>query len=936
MPSERDFLDAIESHATTLAQASADVGVLADVAAAEATAARDAGLRDAEMQRDTQLAGAERDYTHGLAQLAQAFADIETASGIAGAPWADARWSRYVPPDAPPAVVRIGDLRLDGEFNQLATHALLPFTGGRNLVIKAGGAAKQHADAAAKALAVRLLALVPPTKLRLLLIDHATLGETLAEFDALKDADPNLIDGKIWTEERDIEERLGKLTEHMATVIQSYLQGRYDTFEAYNVDAGEVSEPYRLVVALGFPNGFNPEAAKRLLQVTKSGPRSGVFSIVTIDEDAAKKSGGLPHGFNMADLERNADVLVWDEDAFRWCNVGEALERARVTTDVPPPREQLHAIMASVGAAVRDASVVKIPFAGIRKDPSAWWTESSARDLTAQVGRAGARKVQELKLGNLDPEKGMQPHGLIVGAPGSGKSVLLHVLLGSLVTNYSPQELELYLIDFKQGVELKPYARYQLPHAKVVAIGCEREFALSVLRRLDQEIERRGEIFRRTGVEGVQGYRERIGEPMPRVLLLIDEFQVLFSEDDALADEAHMILDKIASQGRSSGVHMLMTSQTLRRGRSLRPATMEMMKLRVAMMCSDDEGRFVLADDNRATRTLNRPGAAIYNAQGGLKEGNSRFQAAFVSTDEIEELLQALRARADAAGLAARPLVFEGDADANLEDATSHPIFEALSQRPARGRMPAVARAWLGDPVSIKPPVAAEFARRGGRNLVIIGRAEDEALGMMSTAVISLAAQHHFEDVRFVIADFIGGSGGQNRFGHHLGRALSEVIETPNPRELMSRLESLAATVEQRAIEGRGDGQAIFLVLFGLQRARDLRRSEEYGVTYPATAQLAQILERGPEVGVHTLLWADQYASLERILQRSHLRELGLRVALPMNDEDSSNLLGNTKAAKLKSHRALFVDDDVVGEAEKFRPYGVPSDVWMSRLARQF
>jgi hypothetical protein len=104
-----------------------------------------------------------------------------------------------------------------------------------------------------------------------------------------------------------------------------------------------------------------------------------------------------------------------------------------------------------------------------------------------------------------------------------------------LITNgalrYSPDELELYLIDFKKGVEFKVYAAMELPHARVIAIESEREFGLSVLQRLDGELKERGEIYRQFGVQDLAGYREARPEVfMPRILLVIDEFQEFFIE----------------------------------------------------------------------------------------------------------------------------------------------------------------------------------------------------------------------------------------------------------------------------------------------------------------------------------------------------------------------------------------------------------------------
>ena len=106
------------------------------------------------------------------------------------------------------------------------------------------------------------------------------------------------------------------------------------------------------------------------------------------------------------------------------------------------------------------------------------------RASTSPWAAPGPRKLQHLQLG-----KGTSQHVLIAGKTGSGKSTLLHALITNLALRYSPDEVELYLVDFKKGVEFKTYARRDLPHARVIAIESEREFGLSVLERLDVELQ---------------------------------------------------------------------------------------------------------------------------------------------------------------------------------------------------------------------------------------------------------------------------------------------------------------------------------------------------------------------------------------------------------------------------------------------------------------
>src|SRR5262249_4926998 len=158
---------------------------------------------------------------------------------------------------------------------------------------------------------------------------------------------------------------------------------------------------------------------------------------------------------------------------------------------------------------------------------------SAAKGFDVPVGRAGATRRQIFSLG-----RGTAQHALIAGKTGSGKSTLLHALITNLGMMYSPDEAELYLVDFKEGVEFQWYATYQLPHARVVAIQSEREFGLSVLQRLDGILRERGEKFRDAGCNDLAGYREFLASKSPpvatgglapvcpRILLVVDEFQM--------------------------------------------------------------------------------------------------------------------------------------------------------------------------------------------------------------------------------------------------------------------------------------------------------------------------------------------------------------------------------------------------------------------------
>jgi DNA segregation ATPase FtsK/SpoIIIE-like protein len=111
--------------------------------------------------------------------------------------------------------------------------------------------------------------------------------------------------------------------------------------------------------------------------------------------------------------------------------------------------------------------------------------------------------------------KGTRQHALIAGKTGSGKSTLFHVIITNLSLWCSPEQVEFYLVDFKKGVEFKCYADRKLPHAKVIAIESDRQFALSVLQRVDAELKNRGEIFRKAGSQDLASYNRNSGQRPP-------------------------------------------------------------------------------------------------------------------------------------------------------------------------------------------------------------------------------------------------------------------------------------------------------------------------------------------------------------------------------------------------------------------------------------
>src|SRR5207244_13107595 len=133
------------------------------------------------------------------------------------------------------------------------------------------------------------------------------------------------------------------------------------------------------------------------------------------------------------------------------------------------------------------------------------------------------------------------------------------------------------------------------------------------------------------------------GEPLPRIMLVVDEFQEFFVEDDKIAQDVALLLDRLVRQGRAFGIHVLLGSQTLGGAYSLARSTIDQMAVRIALQCSDADGHIILSDDNSAARLLSRPGEAIYNDANGLVEGNNPFQVVWLDDDRREDYLRQIQ-----------------------------------------------------------------------------------------------------------------------------------------------------------------------------------------------------------------------------------------------------------------------------------------------------
>jgi len=778
---------------------------------------------------------------------------------------------------------------------------------------------------------LRLLSTTPPGKLSFTIIDPVGLGQSFAGLMHVADYEESIINRRIWTQRDQIEERLEELGEHIEKVIQMYLRNEYATITEYNEKAGSVAEKYHFLVVADFPANFSDTAAKRLQSIAVSGPRCGIFTLIHWDQRQP-----LPDGFVPDELRKNSLCIRRVGNEFV-LNKQQTDLGATLSFDPPPVPDLEVELIHKIGKSSIDSNRVEVPFSQVAPPPEEMWTNETTNELRVAIGRTGATKLQYLAIG-----KGTRQHALFAGKTGSGKSTLFHVIITNLALACSPEQVEFYLIDFKKGVEFKCYASKHLPHAKVVAIESDREFALSVLQRVDGELRRRGDMFRKLGVQDIAGYKRAGGtEPMPRSLLLIDEFQEFFVEDDTIAQTASLLFDRIVRQGRAFGIHVLLGSQTLGGAYSLARATLGQMVIRVALQCNEADAYLIMDENNSAPRLLSRPGEGIYNDAAGAMEGNSPFQVVWLPDEERDTWLDKvhdLAERKDGTRYPS-PIVFEGNAPADIQE--NDLLRAALDITPVAP--PAAGRCWLGAPNSIKGPTEAVFQRQSSNNMLIVGQRDDASLTMLGLSMLALAAQYPKGAAKFVLFHNAIPGSQEALFMDEIVKAIPHEIVAVRNQDVGPAMNDLAAELKTRSA-GEGDsGEAppVFLFIHGLHKFKKLRHEDDFSFSMSSSesgpnpgAQFNELINEGSGHGIHIITTVDTLNSVNRFMNRKALSEFEMRVVFQMSANDSASLIDSPKASTLGLHRALYFNEHE-GYLETFRPYATPDTEWLRQVAEK-
>lgn len=788
-----------------------------------------------------------------------------------------------------PTSLFLGSQKISFENFSCCVPNAIPFPFASALVLPEDNAAQRRLS---HHLLLRLLSALPPGQLELTLIDPLDQGESVGPFRSLLTVEQLIPHQKALTRSDEIEAALDKLTKEVEELIQRRFSDKSSNWAEYNANNPDNPLHFKLALLFGVPAQLSDKSFWFLERLCENGPRCGVLPIVAIDRK------------RMQDRRYEKFLSVLETSTMRLDALLRSTEAAcdglsfAYQPETWPRQESLDGFLSSFA----ERCAVSTRFS---KSMSDLWMNFAKGATTiggfdVPIGWTPAGEKVSLTLGAT----GSEHHALLAGKTGSGKSNLLHVMLHSLCEKYSPGEVALYLLDYKESTEFTVYAAPRLPHARLVATESDPEYGVTVLRHLVNELEERAQIFKAAGVRDFAEYRNESSQQHPRVLLVIDEFQVLFSEGRQVAEEAEQLLAKLLKQGRSFGIHILLATQTLKGINALSiGAIITQLGCRIALACGQEDSATILGSNNWAAAELRSPPEGIINNANGAKSGNIKFLIPLADSTFCREHISKLFELAARRNLASRTRVFNG---ANLPHRPSIDAFK-ITCGPANSLL-------IGETLTFNADkLAVPLITRNAFNVLFSGYNDQIHDGLLASTIVSLAVSDTFDQIVYFNGRGISPGYGFSNAVEVLGNRFQSFNEADN-----LPLQDILDSIGKRRTA---------LIVDGLDSEKTLYPAPAFKPPKPGEAAspgdlLKRLADEGPRKGSFVFAFIDNWRRCAGAC-KDLLSLFELRVAFCMNEDDAGALIsggiGKFKGIE-KPSRAVFVNrmtNDIIW----FRPY---------------
>ena len=498
-------------------------------------------------------------------------------------------------------------------------------------------------------------------------------------------------------------------------------------------------------------------------------------------------------------------------------------------------------------------------------------------------------------------------HCFIIGQSGTGKSVFLHDVIIGAMAKYSPDELELYLMDFKiGGVEFNRYRNEK--HVKALLVdNSDIQITLEILRDISNKMRERGKQLRASGVSNIVEYNQvNPTKKMPRIVFIADECHVMFptmnSKDTKLYREISEILQKIAKEGRSQGVHLVLATQTIAQA-EISSEILNNISDFYLLKCSPSDSERLVRGSVDTTSGL-KTGQVLHHDI----DHDVVFKSTYLPTSQTLEIIKKINDKTKASKNV--QFYFVGSQIFEIDDEVKNLLIE-------KGDAIAFGRSIDTKMEPVVIPLRNEYAD----NVMLFGINDEEQVSRTTMASIkSLRISN--KNIKIKVINCL--SAEQRNTTKMLNDWENKgEIELLNPQNCGGELVNIANSIMERTAE------PTVLYILGQERFRELRMDMEIAFTKPTVAAddfgfdssmftagdsgsmnfnsyqkaIEYILKNGAEVGVHVILQIDKpkqllfsdYMSAKDFFNMFH------HLIMLKSDENAVNSLGMSDDLKLEN-----------------------------------
>lgn len=768
---------------------------------------------------------------------------------------------------------------------------LIPFLNEGQIIVKYKKNKEQKATALVCSILGRLFLSNSPGKIILNYIDSQNAGIGLGEF---RDLDRQIY--TLLSETNETDELLRSLKGHInrnANLISADSNIGHHNLEQQEKEAP--TEPYIVNVL----SGYHPKELNQSFQyIFRLGAKCGVNFIWLLEDEEYES---LQKQYSLF-FEENAVIIHLSEEKSYITSKFSFLDTRAFEPDQLSDPETIQKIVSFVnhnkktsgGALFFEKYVAKA-----YQSKETWFIDTNTSpSVNAPIGEDQNGKKKHFEV-FTNGENARLVHTLIAGNTGTGKSVMLHAIITSLSLKYNPENLNFYLIDLKEGTEFQKYEG-KLPHVKLIAKKTDVEYVYYFLKAMNEEISRRSKLFKANDVkvENIESYCDKTKVSLPRIIIIIDEYQRLF-ETRGYRERIENLLTSLLKQGRSFGINLIFATQNP--GDTNSNMSLGQIAIRIALPSSPDTIRSLFEGSNKLASYLKYAGDAIYNTNYGNDGiGNDLFKGYFLEKNYHESLLNETRKLADERGLAIEQTIFDGNKSPLISENTT-----LTSQN--RAEVPDKITIWMGASMiyrqnQIQEHLHFSLKPEDENNILVCGGISLEAKqNLLNVLLLNLINKVEYSKAAFRFFDYTDYNllesedyFTQKDFARVLSNSFDTKVIGSSKDEVEQELELIVNHISMRDDDKSIPRYPIFVCLYNVDRCKAFLNAERYS---SMSKNLTEIIERGPSFGVYTIIYSNEVRTLKKglqsIFENSEIFSyLGNTISLYMDENSSNTILG--------------------------------------------